>query len=145
MKVVTAASRRREFTTLVLIAVGGALGACARHGLTLLWPHGADGFPWTTLWINISGCALMGVLMVFLAEAATPHPFLRPFLGTGVLGGYTTFATFVVDAQSLATRGHTAIALFYLVATLTAGVACLCLSAAFTRRLIVVLAGGGHR
>lgn len=79
--------------TAVAVAVGGVLGAEARYGLGLVGP--VD--PWTTLVINVSGCLLMGVLMVLLTERFRVHPLVRPALGVGVLGGYTTFSTYAVD------------------------------------------------
>lgn len=102
---------------LAAIAAGGIAGAEARYALGLLWPHPADGWPWSTLVINATGCFLLGVLMVLITERFTPHPLLRPLLGVGVLGGYTTFSTFAVDVVTLAVHGRPLPALAYLVAT----------------------------
>jgi fluoride exporter len=76
--------------TLVVIAAGGVLGAEARHGVSLLLGQSSPQFPWPTLVVNASGCALIGVLMT--ATAATTgnlgtRRLIRPFLGVGVLGG----------------------------------------------------------
>jgi CrcB protein len=71
---------------------------------------------------NVSGCFLIGVLMVVLTELTSPHRLVRPFLGVGLLGGYTTFSTAMVDVQQLAEAGHEGEALGYLVATLAAAV-----------------------
>ncbi|GIF21654.1 CrcB protein [Actinoplanes tereljensis] len=86
-----------EFRVLAAISAGGVLGALARYGVAEAWPHPAGGFPWSTLVINVSGCLLIGVLMVFVTKVATDRPLLRPFLGVGFLGGYTTFSTYIVD------------------------------------------------
>lgn len=104
------------------VAVGGALGALARWGLGLALPTAPGTFPTTTLAINVVGCLLMGVLVVHVAEVRTVHPVVRPFLGVGVLGGFTTFSTFAVDAQTLLATGHLGTALGYLAATLLGSV-----------------------
>lgn len=85
------------------VSAGGVLGALARYGLSVAWPHRSDEFAWSTLVTNVSGCLLMGVLMVVVAEVYPHRRLLRPFLGVGVLGGYTTFSTYVVDVGHNAT------------------------------------------
>jgi CrcB protein len=108
---------------LAAIAAGGVLGAEARYGLGVLFPHAPGEWPWATWLINISGCFLIGMLMVILAERTSPHRLIRPFLGVGILGGYTTFSTAMVDVQQMALAGHGGAALGYLMATVTAAVA----------------------
>ena len=103
---------------VAVISAGGVVGALARYGLSSAWPHPAGGFPWATWVTNVSGCLLIGVLMVTVTEVVTGQRLLRPFLGVGVLGGYTTFSTYVVDVQRAATAGAPAVALAYLAATL---------------------------
>jgi fluoride exporter len=98
---------------LPVVSVGGVLGALARYGLGVAWPHPAAGFPWATWVINVSGCFLIGVLMTWLARRAPRHPYLRPFFGVGFLGGYTTFSTAMVDAL----RAPPAVGLLYFFAT----------------------------
>ncbi|SDW43845.1 CrcB protein [Amycolatopsis xylanica] len=120
-------------STLAVIAAGGAIGACARYGATLLWPTGATAFPWTTFAINITGSALLGVVLVLIIERATVHPLVRPFVGTGIIGGYTTFSTYAVDAQRLIGNGHALTALVYLTATLLTALAAVWAAAALTR------------
>lgn len=102
---------------LAAVAAGGVLGAEARYGIGVAWPHPPTAFPWPTLLVNSSGCLLIGVLMVVITERARTHPLVRPFLGVGVLGGYTTFSTFAVDVVTLARVGHPVAAGAYLVAT----------------------------
>ncbi|MDT0570081.1 fluoride efflux transporter CrcB [Streptomyces sp. DSM 3412] len=103
-----------------VVAVGGGIGAAARYGAALLWPTGTTGFPWTTFWVNVVGCFVIGLLMVVVTEVWTVHRLVRPFLGTGVLGGFTTFSTYAVDIQRLIEEGHPTTALAYLAATLLA-------------------------
>lgn len=93
------------------IAPGGAAGAELRYGLSRL-----GGTP-VTLVVNVTGCLLLGVLMTRLGRAARPHPLIRPLLGVGVLGGYTTFSGYAVDAQRLLAAGRPGLALLALVAT----------------------------
>ena len=102
------------------VALGGVLGALARYGLGVAWPTATGAFPWTTFAVNVSGCLLIGVLLVRLLEAGAVHPLWRPFLGTGVLGGYTTFSTYAVDARSLVAADHAATAVVYVLGTLVA-------------------------
>jgi CrcB protein len=114
--------RRRELAghrldVLGAIAAGGVLGAEARYGVALALPHAAGGWPWSTLVANVSGCLLIGVLMVVITELVTPHRLIRPFLGVGVLGGYTTFSTATVDTLSLVDAGRPVAALGYTLAT----------------------------
>jgi CrcB protein len=113
----TAATQRLRPDVLAVIAVGGVLGAEARYAVGALLPHSADGWPWSTLLINVSGCVLIGALMIVITELAHGHRLLRPFLGVGVLGGYTTFSTATVETLALAATGHPAAAIAYTVAT----------------------------
>lgn len=110
--------RRMPWAVLGVIAAGGALGSLARYGLTVIWPHIPGAFPWATFTTNVTGCLLIGVLMVLITEVWSAHRLLRPFLGTGVLGGYTTFSTYAVDIQQLITAGAAHAALLYLAGTL---------------------------
>ena len=96
----------RLHAVLGAIAVGGVVGAEARYGLGVLLPHRADEWPWATLLTNVSGCLLIGVLMVVIVERIRPHPLVRPLLGVGVLGGYTTFSTYAVDTVAAVQAGR---------------------------------------
>jgi CrcB protein len=121
---------------LAVIAAGGVLGALARYGLGVAFPHRAAGFPFATFGINVSGCLLIGVLVVLSTEAWVAHPLLRPFLGTGVLGGYTTLSTAIVDTQHLASAGAARTALVYLFGTLAAALTATYLGMVGTRLLM---------
>jgi CrcB protein len=115
-------AQRRELRWAVLAAVsaGGVVGALGRYAAGVAWPHPPGTFPWATFGVNVSGCLLIGVLMVLVTEVWTAHELVRPFLGTGVLGGYTTFSTYEVDVQQLAAAGSAGTALLYLAGTLVA-------------------------
>jgi CrcB protein len=103
---------------LLAISAGGVVGALARYGLGELI-H-TDEWPWSTWLVNTSGCLLIGVLMVLITDVWPGRPLLRPFLGVGVLGGYTTFSTAMVEVQQLVTAGQPGKGLLYLAATVLA-------------------------
>ncbi|MFH8467812.1 fluoride efflux transporter CrcB [Streptomyces sp. NPDC017991] len=126
---------RGQGPAVAVVAVGGAAGASARYGAALLWPAQPGGFPWTTFWVNVVGCFVIGVFMVLITEVWAPHRLVRPFFGTGVLGGFTTFSTYAVDIQQLMDEGHPRTALAYLAATLLAALAAVWTAVALTRRL----------
>ena len=127
---------------LVVISAGGVLGALARHGLDVAFPHGPSGFPWATFAINVTGCALIGALMAAIDRLGA-HRLVRAFLGVGVLGGFTTFATHIVHAQQALAAGAAAVALVYLAATLIVAVAATWAGSAVTSTAIRLLARTG--
>jgi CrcB protein len=105
-----------------LAALGGALGALARWGVATALPHPSGGWPWATLLVNVTGCLLIGVLLAVLLARFPSSPWLRPFLATGVLGGYTTYSTFAVETIALVDAGRPALAVGYVVASVLGGV-----------------------
>ncbi|MDP9221212.1 MAG: CrcB family protein [Actinomycetota bacterium] len=113
-------TRPRQWDLVLATAAGGVLGAEARYGVAVLVPHASHQFPWSTVLINASGCLLIGALMVSLLELTSPHRLVRPFLGVGVLGGYTTYSTFAVDVQQLVLAHRPVIALAYVTTTVLA-------------------------
>lgn len=129
-------SARHQLDVLAVIALGGALGAEMRYGVSVLLPHPPDAVAWSTMIINASGCLLIGVLMVVITELTTPHRLARPFLGVGVLGGFTTFSTYAVDVQRLLVAQRPGAALAYLAGTLLAALVAVWLGAAATRALV---------
>jgi len=102
--------------TVLQVATGGALGAVARYltGVATLRLAG-PGFPWGTLAVNIAGSFLMGVLVVWLAAKGGNR--FSPLLMTGLLGGFTTFSAFSLDALTLWERGNAQMALIYVTAS----------------------------
>jgi len=105
----------------LVIAAGGALGSAARWAIGEALPHTPTEFPWSTFIENVTGCLLLGLLMVFVVDVWTPHRYTRPFLGIGVLGGFTTFSTFAVETRGLVDGNQAAIACAYVVASLIVG------------------------
>ncbi|MDO8964386.1 MAG: fluoride efflux transporter CrcB [Coriobacteriia bacterium] len=91
---------------LLLVAAGGALGAAARWGLGgWVAERLGPGFPWHTAVVNVSGALLIGLLMGVTMGRASVSPDWRAFLGTGVLGGYTTFSTLAYETVRLIEQG----------------------------------------
>ncbi|TCJ99467.1 fluoride efflux transporter CrcB [Nocardia alba] len=99
---------------LAAISVGGGLGATARFGVGHWWPVQPGRFPWSTLTVNVLGCFAIGVLMVVVTELWEAPKLVRPFLGIGVLGGFTTFSTYSLEIRRLIGTGATGTALAYL-------------------------------
>nr|WP_037365262.1 fluoride efflux transporter CrcB [Amycolatopsis orientalis] len=129
---------RHHVSVLGVIALGGGLGALARYGLAQALPAAPGGFPWATFWTNVAGCFLIGVLMVLVTEAWSAHRLVRPFLGVGVLGGFTTFSTYAVEARNLLRPDTVPLAFAYLGGTLAAALLAVLLGHAITRKLVPV-------
>jgi CrcB protein len=107
----------RLHVALAAASAGGILGALARWGLTERYPV-SDGFPTSVFWINVTGCALLALLPAFAAVRS--RPWLGVFLGTGVLGGFTTMSAASEQTVVLLERHHTGTALGYAGGTLAA-------------------------
>ena len=103
--------------TVLQVALGGAIGASGRYltGVAAVRAFG-HGFPWGTMIVNVVGSVLMGVLVVVLAHKSGTR--FAPFLMTGILGGFTTFSAFSLDALTLYERGEIGIAAAYVSGTL---------------------------
>lgn len=127
---------RGQGPVVAVVALGGAIGAVARYAASLWWPVQSGGFPWTTFGVNVVGCAVIGVFMVVITDVWAAHRLVRPFFGTGVLGGFTTFSTYAVDIQKLVDAGHPRTALAYLAATLLAALAAVWLGVTAARRVL---------
>jgi len=110
---------------LALVFIGGGLGAAARHLVNLLAARLLGiSFPWGTLAVNVVGSFAMGVLVAWLAaKYEGGGQGLRLFLATGVLGGFTTFSSFSLDAISLWERGAHGTAAAYVIASLVLSLA----------------------
>ena len=101
---------------LLAVACGGALGAVARHlvsGQVMRWV--GSGFPWGTLTVNVLGSFFLGVLLEYFALRWSATQEMRGFLAVGLLGGFTTFSAFSLDAVLLLERGSLGPAFAYIV------------------------------
>lgn len=103
------------------VAAGGVLGSLSRYAVGLALPHVSGAFAWSTFLVNVTGSLAMGVLVVWVLSMTQPHPWLRPFLGVGVLGGWTTFSSYALDIHAMMQAGHGLVAAAYLVGSLLAG------------------------
>jgi fluoride exporter len=95
----------------IAVALGGAIGSAARHGVNRLvhqhWPLAR--FPWATLTVNVAGCLIIGLLAGLVAAGRLPmRASWREFIFVGILGGFTTFSTFGLDTLVLMQTGETA-------------------------------------
>lgn len=123
------------FLTLSQVALGGALGASLRY----LTNVGAVrvfglGFPLATVVVNVLGSFVMGVLVAFLAKRGGAH--LAPFLMTGLLGGFTTFSAFSLDAVTLWERGQQGLAFGYVAASVILSLGAIAAGLSMARNLI---------
>lgn len=98
------------------MCLGGAIGSGARY-LVAVWMAGRHAFPWSTLIVNALGSLLLGAVMYAASRKLPEEWFL--FLGTGIMGGFTTYSTFNWETLQLAQRGAYGQALLYVAATLT--------------------------
>lgn len=120
---------------VLAVAVGGALGALARYGLSsVAFSVAGPGFPWGTLVANLLGCLLIGVLVGLFARVSV-DPWVQRLLITGGLGALTTFSTFALDAIALHDRGQSVAAVLYGAASVVGGLALVIAGRAIVRGL----------
>lgn len=107
-----------SLTHILLVAAGGAIGSVLRYlvGVVALQRFG-PAFPWGTLFVNITGSFLISVFAEAIARKFGASPEMRVFLITGILGGYTTFSAFSLDAITLVERGEVVTAAIYVVSS----------------------------
>jgi len=120
---------------LALVALGGAIGAAARYLLVGAVARAFPSFPGGTLAVNVVGSFLMGLLAVALADRAGLAR-LSPLLLTGLLGGFTTFSAFALDAVALFERGRAGTAAAYAALSVAGSIGALVLGAWTARRLL---------
>jgi fluoride exporter len=111
-------SHRLRPAACAAVATGGIVGSLARYGVDVALPYRGHDFPWATLTVNVFGALCIGLL---LSRLPAQPSLLRPLLVTGVLGGFTTMSTLVVDFVHLIERGDSPAAWLYLSITLVAG------------------------
>lgn len=114
-------ARRPSATVVLAVGIGGALGTLARYQIGLAWTTPARGFPWATLAINISGALVLAIVATLVVERWPPTRHVRPLVGIGICGAYTTWATFMTETALLLRHGSTAVAVVYVLVTLGTG------------------------
>jgi len=120
----------------LLVFVGGGLGATLRHFINVFCARCmGTGFPWGTFIINISGSTVMGLIAGYLAFKGEASQAWRLFLMTGVLGGYTTFSAYSLDAALLYERGELMLAALYVVGSVVLSIIGLFAGLALVRHL----------
>jgi CrcB protein len=123
---------RRE---LAAIFAGGALGALGRTALSQALPHAADSWPWSTFTVNVVGALLLGYFATRLQDRLAPSTYWRPFLGTGLCGGLTTFSTMQLELIRMIDGRHYWLAVGYGSASIVAGMVAIALATVVTRRV----------
>ena len=107
----------------LIVFLGGGIGAALRHGINLAVARLlGTGFPYGTLMINITGSFIMGLVAAYFAFRGDASQHWRLFLTTGILGGYTTFSAFSLDAALLYERGEVGLAALYVVASVAVSI-----------------------
>lgn len=125
-------------TAIVLVFVGAGLGGVLRHLVNVGCAHACGtAFPWGTLAVNVAGSFVMGVLAGWLALKAGANwaQGARLFLATGILGGFTTFSAFSLDAVLLWERGQMASAALYVSGSVAVSIGALAAGLALIRNL----------
>ena len=108
----------------IIVFIGGGIGAALRHGFNLAFARLlGTAFPYATLFENVSGSIVMGLLVALFAfRSGIPHHW-QLFLTTGILGGYTTFSTFSLDVAVLYERGELGLAALYVLLSVALSIA----------------------
>jgi CrcB protein len=102
----------------LIVFLGGGLGAALRHGVNFVSARFlSTAFPYATLFENVTGSLVMGLLAGYFAFKGDASQSWRLFLTTGILGGYTTFSTYSLDAALLYERGEIGLAALYVLAS----------------------------
>lgn len=122
--------------TYLAVAVGGAVGCCARYGLTqLVQLVYSRNFPLATLIVNVLGCFVMGFLFFATLERVSASPVLRAAILSGGLGGFTTFSTFAMESLLLFEDNETGYAVLYLGLSVFLGLVAAMLGAYIARNI----------
>ncbi|WP_370125847.1 fluoride efflux transporter CrcB [Sinorhizobium fredii] len=121
----------------LIVFIGAGIGGAMRHGVNQLAAHLLGlAFPYGTLTINVAGSVAMGILAEYFALRGELPQEIRLFLTTGILGGFTTFSTFSLDAVSLWERGQWGAAAAYVSSSLVLSLTGLVASLTIVRVLL---------
>ena len=98
---------------VALVALGGAVGSLGRAGVAELLGHPAGAWAWSTVLVNVVGCFALSLLWTVVGQPTVGARRLRLLVGTGLLGGFTTFSTFAFDVERISAGGRTGVAAAY--------------------------------
>src|SRR5438105_2302690 len=126
----------KQLAAYLIVFLGGGVGAAIRHGVNVagLRALGPD-FPYATMFINITGSIIMGLVAGYFAFKGDASQHWRLFLTTGILGGYTTFSAFSLDAALLYERDQYLLAAAYVLGSVGLSIAGLFAGLALVRHL----------
>ena len=116
----------------LVVALGGGIGACLRYLIGLIPLKDPFTFPVKTLFINILGCFVIGLIAAIAAKTTSLSPRTVLFIKTGLCGGFTTFSTFALETETLLKTGHIGLAVLYVALSVVVGV-----GLAFAGQLVV--------
>ncbi len=121
---------------VLLVALGGGLGAAGRFGVSLAVPARVDAWPWATFGINVFGSLLIGVLAGWLSSRGEAGEPWRLFLGVGVLGGFTTFSAYSLETMRMIERNDWVGASTYSIGSVIAGLVAVAIGLAMAKRVL---------
>lgn len=116
----------------LVVALGGGMGACLRYLIGLIPLKEPFTFPVKTLFINLLGCFVIGLIAAIAAKTTSLSPRTVLFIKTGLCGGFTTFSTFALETETLLKTGHIGLAVLYVALSVVVGV-----GLAFAGQLVV--------
>ena len=116
----------------LVVALGGGIGACLRYLIGLIPLKESFTFPVKTLFINLLGCFVIGLIAAIAAKTTSLSPRTVLFIKTGLCGGFTTFSTFASETETLLKTGHIGLAILYVALSVVVGV-----GLAFAGQLVV--------
>jgi CrcB protein len=126
---------RYDYRALAAVFAGGAVGTLARGALTAVMPApAASRWPWSTFTANIAGAFLIGYFTTRLLERLPLSSYRRPFLGTGICGGFTTFSTMQIEILAMLKHHAYVLAAGYVIASITLGLVAVYAATALVRR-----------
>lgn len=120
---------------VLLVALGGGLGAAARFSVSLAIPARVDAWPLATFLINVAGSLAIGVLAGWLSTRGEAGEQWRLFLGVGVLGGFTTFSAYSLETLRMIERNDWLGASTYSIGSVLAGLAAVAIGMMFAKRV----------
>ena len=127
---------RLPLGVLAAVFIGGCVGGLARYELTASWTASAGTFPWAIFVINSSGAFALAVLLVLVNDAMPPTTYLRPLLGTGFCGAWTTFSSITAGADQLIAHGAAGTGAAYVLGSVVGGLGAAGLGLVLTRAVV---------